>query len=201
MTLEEFLQRFSESLTEGSVLAIGVAFVAGILACAVCPCTLPVGLGMAGVVGVSENASRRSGFLLALAFFLGIVVNLTILGAVAGRLGAILSESFGQYWALTMAVISFIAAIFAFKGPRLDVNQLAAMRKPGLLGSFGYGFIFSLGTSAAPLLLLMTVAATQATPGAIKPLMSTTGYSVCSMQEKNLTANLSESRNSARITR
>lgn len=30
--------------------------------------------------------------------------------------------------------------------------------------SFGYGFVFSLGTSAAPLLLLLTVAAAQAEP-------------------------------------
>jgi cytochrome c-type biogenesis protein len=33
-----------------------------------------------------------------------------------------------------------------------------------LVGSFLYGFIFSLGTSAAPLLLLLTVAAAQARP-------------------------------------
>ena len=164
MTLDEFLRNFDSVLSEGSVMAFGVALAAGVLASAVCPCTLPVGLGMAGVVGTSENQSRRAGFLIALAFFLGIVVNLTLLGAVAGRLGAILTESFGMYWALTMAVLSFAAAIFAFRGPRLQVDRLAALRKPGLAGSFGYGFIFSLGTSAAPLLLLLTVAATQAEP-------------------------------------
>ncbi len=165
MTLDEFLRTFGSALSEGSVLAFGVALAAGVLASAVCPCTLPVGLGMAGVVGTSENQSRRTGFLIALAFFLGIVVNLTLLGAVAGRLGAILTESFGMYWALTMAVLSFAAALFAFRGPRLQVDRLASLRKPGLTGSFGYGFIFSLGTSAAPLLLLLTVAATQAKPG------------------------------------
>lgn len=165
MTLEDFLRSSGSSLPEGSLLAFGVAFVAGILASAVCPCTLPVGFGMAGVVGASESRSRRSGFLIALSFFLGIVVNLTLLGAVAGRLGAVLTESFGRYWALTMAVVSFVAAILAFRGPRLKVDQLAALRRPGLAGSFGYGFIFSLGTSAAPLLLLITVAATQARPG------------------------------------
>ena len=165
MTLEDFLRSFGSSLPEGSLLSLGIALVAGILASAVCPCTLPVGLGMAGVVGASESQSRKAGFLIALAFFLGIVVNLTILGAVAGRLGTILTESFGRYWALAMAVLSFAAAILAFWGPRLSVDRLAALRKPGLAGAFSYGFIFSLGTSAAPLLLLMTVAATQANPG------------------------------------
>ncbi len=142
-----------------------MALVAGILAGAVCPCTLPVGLGMAGVVGASESRSRKSGFLNALAFFLGIVANLTLLGAVAGRIGAVLTESFGRYWSLTMALVSFGAAVVAFRGPRLGVDQLAALRRPGLMGSFVYGFIFSLGTSAAPLLLLLAVAASQASPG------------------------------------
>jgi len=165
MTLEDFLRSFGSGLPEGSLLSLGIALVAGILASAVCPCTLPVGLGMAGVVGASESQTRKAGFFIALAFFLGIVVNLTLLGAVAGRLGTILTESFGRYWALAMAVVSFAAAILAFWGPRLSVDRLAGLRKPGLAGAFSYGFIFSLGTSAAPLLLLMTVAATQANPG------------------------------------
>ena len=120
---------------------------------------------MVSVVGASESQSRWTGFMIAASFFAGIVVNLTILGALAGRIGAILTESFGRYWTLTMALISLVAALVAFWGPRLKVDQLTALRRPGLAGAFGYGFIFSLGTSAAPLLLLLTVAATQARPG------------------------------------
>lgn len=164
MTLEHFLDNFGSSLPAGSAWAIAIALLAGVVASAVCPCTVPVGIGMAGVVGSSESRSRRSGFLIALAFFVGIVVNLTLLGALAGRLGAILTESFGRVWTVTMAIVSFIAAVVAFYGPRLKVEQLAALRRPGIAGAFGYGFIFSLGTSAAPLLLLLAVAAAQAKP-------------------------------------
>lgn len=164
MTLESFLHGFETTLSHGSLAAFGVALLAGIVSSAVCPCTLPVGLGMAGVAGSEESRSKKSGFLIALFFFAGIVVNLTILGALAGRIGAVLTESFGKYWALGMAVISFIAALVAFYGPRMKVSELSALRRPGLLGAFGYGFIFSLGTSAAPLLLLLTVAAAEARP-------------------------------------
>jgi cytochrome c-type biogenesis protein len=100
--------------------------------------------------------------LIALAFFVGIVVNLTLLGAVAGRLGAILTESFGRYWTLGMAAFSLVAALVALWGPRLKVQRLADLRRPGISGAFMYGFIFSLGTSAAPLLVLLTVSAAQA---------------------------------------
>ncbi len=160
MTLESFLRGFGDTVPHGAFWAVlGIAFLGGIIASAVCPCTLPVGLGMAGVVGTSETQSRKSGFAIATAFFAGIVVNLTVLGALAGRLGVVMTESFGRYWALAMAIVSLLAALLAFWGPRLNVDTLAALRKPGLVGAFGYGFLFSLGTSAAPLLVLLTIAA------------------------------------------
>ncbi len=163
MTLENFLHSFGSTMSHGSFGIVStIAFLGGIVASAICPCTLPIGLGVAGVVGTSESQSRKSGFAIALSFFTGVVVNLTVLGALAGRLGGILTESFGRYWALAMVIISLLAAIIAFRGPRLGIEKLAALRKPGIAGAFAYGFIFSLGTSAAPLLVLLTIAASQA---------------------------------------
>lgn len=123
-----------------------------------------MGIGIAGVAGAAEGQSRRTGFMVAASFFAGIVVSLTALGALAARLGAVLTESFGRNWSLAMALLSLAAALVAFWGPRLRIDQLAALRRPGLAGAFAYGFLFSLGTSAAPLLLLLTVAAAQAKP-------------------------------------
>jgi len=160
--MEEFLQRFGSSLPNAGGAALLVTIVAGVLASAVCPCTVPVGIGVATAAGGTETRERRSGIFIAVAFFFGIVVNLTVLGAIAGRLGAFLTESFGRYWALSMAIFSLLAAVVAFWGPRLRVQRLADLRRPGFSGAFAYGFIFSLGTSAAPLLLLLTVAAAQA---------------------------------------
>lgn len=158
MTFDVFLHRFAAHLADGSALALGIAFVAGILSSGVCPCTLPVGIGMAGFVGASESQSPRKGFSIAVSFFTGIVAVLVVLGALAGRYGAVLSDAFGRYWTLTMALVSLLAAILAFLGPRLNVQQLTALRRQGIAGAFGYGFVFALGTSAAPLLLLLTVA-------------------------------------------
>lgn len=164
MTLDAFLERFASSLPHGSLWAVFVAIAAGVVASAVCPCTVPVGLGVAGISGSSASKSRRAGFLIAAAFFAGIVINLTILGTLAGRLGAVLTTSFGRYWALSMAVVSAVAAAAALRGPRLDTEKLTSLRGVGTAGAFLYGFIFSLGTSAAPLLLLLTVATAQARP-------------------------------------
>jgi len=61
-----------------------------------------------------------------------------------------------------MAAFSLVAAVVAFWGPCVKVQRLADLRRPGISGAFVYGFIFSLGTSAAPLLVLLTVSAAQA---------------------------------------
>lgn len=142
-------------------MAVGVTFGAGIVASAVCPCTLPVGLGVAGMAGASEAGSRRAGLRVAAAFFAGIVVSLTVLGALAGRIGTLATESFGRDWALAMAIVSLGAALLAFWWPRMKLDRLTAWRRPGVLGAFGYGLVFSVGTSVAPLLLLLTVAAAE----------------------------------------
>ena len=162
MTLQRFLEQTTAGLAPGSAWLLGVAAIGGVLASAVCPCTLPVGVGVAGAAGASETQSRRGGLILAGAFFAGIVINLTLLGAFAAALGGIMTETFGRYWTLGMATVSLAAAILALYGPRLRASQLAALRKPGITGALIYGFVFSLGTSAAPLLVLLTIAASQA---------------------------------------
>lgn len=165
MTLEAFLSDWQHALADSGPLTLGLAAVAGVLASAVCPCTLPVGIGIAGLVGSSESRSRKAGLLIAVAFFAGIVLNLVLLGLLAGQLGLVLSETFGRAWALGMAIFSLAGAIIAWRGPRLKPEQLESLRRSGIAGALLYGFIFSLGTSAAPLLLLLTAAAALSNPG------------------------------------
>src|SRR5690606_20328508 len=162
MNLEHFLNQFSSTFQEGSIFSLGLALLAGVISSGVCPCTLPVGLGFAGYVGSNEVRESKTGFSITFSFFLGIILCLTILGAIAGYVGAFLTETFGKYWAIVMGSVSLIAAGIAFYGPYFRVRQLETLRRPGIGGSFVYGFIFSLGTSAAPLLLLLSVAAAKA---------------------------------------
>ena len=162
MSFNEFLESSSGALTEGSVLSLLIALIAGVISSGVCPCTLPVGLGIAGLVSSNTTGKNNNGMLIAIAFSLGILITLSVLGTVIGGIGILLTETFGKYWALTMAIISALAAIVAFYGPRLQISMLESLRKPGLGGSFLYGIIFSLGTSAAPLLLLLSVAVAKA---------------------------------------
>ncbi len=159
MTLEHLLQSLGSSTSHSLLTIFGITFLGGIAASAVCPCTLPVGVGVAGLAGASETRLRYSGLQISLAFFAGIVFSLAALGAFASRLGALATESFGRNWALTMAIVSLAAAFVAFRWSRVKNESLVAWRRPGLLGAFGYGIVFSVGTSVAPLLLLLAILA------------------------------------------
>jgi cytochrome c-type biogenesis protein len=163
VTLEQFLQPLSGGLSHSPLTALGITFAGGIIASAVCPCTVPMGLGVAGMAGASQVRARYGGLQVSAAFFAGIVISLTALGGVAGRLGALATESFGRNWALGMAILSLVAAALALWWPRMPVDRLVAWRRPGVVGSFAYGVVFSLGTSIAPFLLL-TIAAAEGRP-------------------------------------
>ncbi len=162
MIIQHFLNEFTTAFRDGSVISLGIAFLTGLISSGVCPCTLPVGLGFAGYVGSASVRESKTGFAITFSFFIGIIFCLTLLGAIAGYTGVFLTEVFGQYWALAMGIIALIAAGIAFYGPYLRVRQLETLRRPGIGGSFIYGFIYSLGTAAAPLLLLLSFAAAKA---------------------------------------
>lgn len=176
MIVEEFLKTYADVLLHGSWLVVGIAFVAGLLSSAICPFTLPIGLGVAGVVGTAESQVRGSGLPIAMAFFAGLVLSLTALGALTGVLGLIATQAVGQWWMLIMAALAFVAALVVFSGPSLRLPNVTALRRPRLLGAFGYGLIFSFGTPAVSLLLVLTVAAAEHQPayGALLAL----GYGV-----------------------
>lgn len=176
MIVEEFLKNYAGVLLHGSWLVVGIALVAGLLSSAICPFTLPVGLGVAGVVGTAESRIRGSGFPIATAFFAGLVLSLTALGALAGVLGLVATQAVGQWWMLIMAALAFVAALAVLSRPSLWLPDVTALRRPGLLGTFVYGLVFSLGTPAVSLLLVLTVAAAEHRPayGALLAL----GYGV-----------------------
>lgn len=156
------LPGFIEALeAQGLLLGMLIAAVAGILSTGVCPCTLPVGAGVAAAAGGAETHSRRSGLALAGMFGLGMVTTITVLGVLAGHASGLLTMAFGRYWALAMALLTFAAAMVAFVGFRLGASQLERLRRPGALGAFIYGSVFSLGSATAPLLVLLGTAAVQ----------------------------------------
>lgn len=155
MTFDQYLTSYSSIFGNSSLLALGVSFIAGLLSSSVCPCTVPMGVGVVGLVNTSED--KKSGMLIGLSFFFGLLSSFLLFSLISAKLSLMLSESFGVSWSLVMAIFSLVAAVMAFYGPRFKTKTFKALQKPGLVGAFIYGIIFSVGTSVAPLLLLLGV--------------------------------------------
>src|SRR5260370_4986612 len=135
VTLEQFLQPLSSGLAHGPLAALGITFVGGILASAVCPCTLPMGVGVAGLAGASQVRTRYGGLQVSAAFFPGIVLSLTAFGGLAGRLGALATESFGRNWALGIAVLFLTGGALGPCRPQISRAPPSAQQPPGAVGS------------------------------------------------------------------
>ena len=174
-----FIEGLGAAVAQYPLAAVAVAVVGGGLSTSVCPCTLPTGVGIVGYVGSAvggtvaraEGASRQpvaSGAALSLAFFAGLVVALTALGAGAAAAGRLLTR-YDAAFSMIAAVLTGAVGVAALAGPWVrrrgpdpDIRQ-----RSGVAGAVAYGVAYSVETitsSAGPLVLLLTVAAAMGRP-------------------------------------
>ena len=171
MSPTDFIERLSASVAQYPLVALGVAIAGGIFSTSACPCTIPAGIGIVSYVGTHDDAApmgaapawrHRRGVLLSIAFFLGLVLALGILGTVAAVIGRLLTR-WDEAFALGAAAVTGVAGIATLFGPviRRRVPNPAVRQRRGVVGAFVYGILYSVATvtsSAGPLLLLLTVA-------------------------------------------
>jgi len=113
--------------------------------------------------GAAADKRQRRGVLISIAFFLGVVLSLFVLGVAAAYLGRLLAR-WSVAFAIGTATLSLAAGLAAIFGPLLRqyVSDPEITQRGGVVGAFIYGLCFSVATvttSAGPLLLLLTVAA------------------------------------------
>ncbi len=111
---------------------------------------------------------RRPGVALALAFFVGLVLTLGVLGTAAALIGRLLTQ-WKAGFAFGAAALTFIAGLATLFAPavRRRIPDPVIRQRRGVAGAFVYGVLYSVATittSAGPLILLLTVAAAMGRP-------------------------------------
>ena len=133
MTLEDFLTRFGSSLTGESLIALGVAVLAGVTASAVCPCTLPMGLGIGVRLAVPRAAEWLRPRVARVGMVMLICVALVIVVMIAP---AVVQSGFRLALASALITVCALAIGHALGGPdretRVTVAVGSAARNPGL---------------------------------------------------------------------
>ncbi|NJN15108.1 MAG: cytochrome c biogenesis protein CcdA [Oscillochloris sp.] len=145
---------------DGNVLILAIpAFLAGLLSF-LSPCTLPI---LPAYFAFTFQAGRQRVTLMSVAFFLGLATTMTLLGASATALSALIFDNRNAltFWG-GMVIIAFgVMGMLGkgFAGPQIQERPAAT-----LAGSYVYGATFALGWTACvgPILgaLLTMLAAT-----------------------------------------
>jgi thiol:disulfide interchange protein DsbD len=108
------------TLQSGSAWRIGLAFLAFGLLLSFTPCVLPMVPILSSIIVGEGNVSRRKGFMLALAYSLGMALVYTALGVAAGLAGEGLAGALQKPWVLlTFGALLVVLALSMF-----DVYQL-----------------------------------------------------------------------------
>ncbi len=101
--------------------------------------------------------------MLALSFFVGVVVSIVALGLAASFIGRLLAD-WSVGFAIATSLVSFCAGIAALFAPliRQRFRSPDIEKRGGVAGAFLYGLAYTLATvttGAGPLLLLLTITA------------------------------------------
>lgn len=108
------------------------------------------------------------GAALSLAFFLGLVLALTVLGTGAAAAGSLLPR-YDAAFSVVAGVVTAAVGVAALAGPwvRRRVPDPDIRQRGGMAGAFSYGIAYSVATitsSAGPLVLVLTVATAMGQP-------------------------------------
>ena len=97
-------------------LVVGTFFVIG-LGLSLTPCVFPMIPILSGIiVGHGQQVTRRKGFLLSLAYVLGMAVTYALAGVAAGMSGTLISNALQNPWSLSIGAGIFVALAFSMFG-------------------------------------------------------------------------------------
>ena len=143
------MQALFESLTravEGTpLIALGAAFIWGILSILLSPCHLASIPLIVGFIDEQGRISAKRAFLISSLFSVGILITIAVIGAITAAAGRMMGD-IGRWGNYFVALIFFAVGLYLldvipmpFKGP----GQVA-MQKKGLLAAFILGLVFGI---------------------------------------------------------
>lgn len=153
----EFITQILQSASMGP-WALPLAFLLGVVsAVASACCTLPAMGMLVSYSGTRNESSPKTAFVSTMAFMIGTVLALIILGVVAGFLGQAAQVLFGKYWKVFAGVVAVVLGLAALKLlPMIKLPELVKKpeiqsTKSGILGTVAVGLLMGGGVAATSL--------------------------------------------------
>jgi cytochrome c-type biogenesis protein len=142
----ELFTWLSHALTASPEIAIGAAFVWGVLSVILSPCHIACIPLIVGFIDGQGNITTRRAFGLSLLFGFGILITIGIIGLITGLAGRMIGD-IGRYGSYFVAII-FFAIGFNLLGilplPFMEGGANPDYKRKGLLAAFILGLLFGI---------------------------------------------------------
>lgn len=168
--INALFESLSGALHATPLVALGAAFVWGILSIILSPCHLASIPLIVGFIDDQGNISTKRAFLLSSLFSLGILVTIAVIGLITAMMGRMLGDI--GAWSEYVVALVFLLVGFHLMGlmplPFMGGVNQPGIKKKGLVASFLLGLIFGIALGPctfaymAPMLALsFSLASTQ----------------------------------------
>jgi cytochrome c-type biogenesis protein len=141
--MQEILTNLTRAVQGAPYLALGAAFVWGILSILLSPCHLSSIPLIVGFIGEQSNLTTRRAFTISTAFAVGILITIALIGAVTAALGRMMGDV-GRYGNYLVAAIFFFVGLHligVIPAPWSGPGQVGTKQR-GLLAGFILGLLF-----------------------------------------------------------
>ncbi|WP_366923576.1 cytochrome c biogenesis protein CcdA [Metallumcola ferriviriculae] len=153
------------SIDQISLATFILIYIGGVLT-SISPCIISMMPVLVAYIGGYGEASKARGFVLALAFTVGLATTFSIFGLIAGTMGTIFGRV-GDGWYYFMAVVAIamglnLMGFYQIKWPALNI---VAPKKRGIGGAYLVGLFFGTVATACSTPILAVILAFVATNG------------------------------------
>jgi len=147
---------------------LAIVFSTGFLS-GLSPCTLPTVVFITAYVSGEKVNSKKRGFILSLAFIIGIAFMLSILGVFAGLIGKIIANTQILYSIISIMLLIlglWLLKVFKFN-PNYSFSKINPKKGSGMLGAFLLGIPFGIAASPCTLPITLSVLAYSTIKGSV----------------------------------
>jgi cytochrome c-type biogenesis protein len=143
--MAEWLTSLTHAVQGAPHIALGAAFVWGILSIVLSPCHLSSIPLIVGFIGEQENLTTRRAFAISSVFAIGILFTIAAIGFITAALGRMLGDvgHFGNYFVAGIFFLVGLHLIGVIPLPWAGPGQ-RTVRQRGLLAGFILGLIFGI---------------------------------------------------------
>jgi cytochrome c-type biogenesis protein len=136
----------AQALTQSPEIAIGAAFIWGVLSVVLSPCHIACIPLIVGFIDGQGNISTKRAFGLSLLFGFGILITIGVIGLITGLMGRMIGD-IGGYGSYFVAIIFFAVGLNLLgilPLPFMEGGANPNFKRKGLLAAFVLGLLFGI---------------------------------------------------------